>query len=98
MSDVRVPFHEAVIGVLNHASGFGLMAVGELLRNTVIPKDHDKIIWTWERRCQDTNLDPLMRQLVIDSIKRHKKEIEEKENTHVRDDGWSAGDDFVHGG
>ncbi len=79
MSDVRIPFHEAVIGVLHNASGFGLVTVGELLCKTVIPKNHDKIMWAWERRCQDTNFNPLTRQLVIDSIVRNKKEIEEKE-------------------
>ncbi|MFA5644361.1 MAG: hypothetical protein WC928_02420 [Patescibacteria group bacterium] len=52
------PFHEAIIPAIKNCSRAGLVDMARLIRNTSIPKDHDKIILAWEERLEQLDSKP----------------------------------------
>ncbi len=47
------PFHESIVDAINRASSAELECLATLIKATKIPKNHDKIIETWEKRCAE---------------------------------------------
>ncbi len=48
-----LPFHEAIIGVIDFASRSDLKLIARLLKKTYIPKGHDEIIEAWNKRIKE---------------------------------------------
>ncbi len=46
----NLPFHESIVPMIQRASIYDLQCLGQLIKSTAIPKDHDKIIDTWQIR------------------------------------------------
>ena len=72
----RKPFHEVVVEMIPQLSSAELEALGTLLMRSVIPKDHDKIVEAWKKRCTEMCWKPESIAYVADDILAHKAELE----------------------
>lgn len=56
MGDERKPFHESVVDAINRADAAQLSFLGDLIKGTKIPKNHDEIVAAWEKRIQEVGI------------------------------------------
>lgn len=73
----RKPFHEVVVEMIPQVGNEELGVLGSLLVRTTIPKDHEKILAAWNKRCTDLGWEPESIAYVADDILLHKTEIED---------------------
>lgn len=56
MQELR-PFHETVVDVIRSATSSQLVTIGQLLKKTYIPKNHQVILDAWKERTKGMNFD-----------------------------------------
>jgi len=76
----RRPFHESIVDAIHWVDNFGeLNLIAKLIKETKIPKDHDKITAAWNRQLQEMGLDDRKDRGVLADLFEQKQEAEKKE-------------------
>jgi hypothetical protein len=72
----RKPFHEIIVEMMPQLSSAELETVGKLFILCVIPKNHEKIVDAWKKRCTEIGWSPDNIAYVADDIMAHKADLE----------------------
>ena len=72
----RKPFHEVVVELIPQLSSDELAVIGSLLIRSTIPKDHDKIVEAWNKRCTEMCWVTENIAYVADDVLAHKFDLE----------------------
>lgn len=72
------PFHEVISDVIDRASSTELYLIAKLLKETKIPKDHDRIIKRWKWRLEGPHWCNSNYFGVVDALLEQKEAIEKR--------------------